>query len=115
MTPHRLNAGPAGANGVASADSAPSAAALIGVPPRAPLPRNDSTIATPTATAVRIGMNQEFIFCSIDAFLSVGVSMRATASIVSQASDCSHWGGGLKVMTTGFVRYRHLPFDQEEL
>src|SRR5699024_1046998 len=55
MTLQMPNAEPAGATGVASADSAPPAASLIGLPPSAPLPTNAATIAAATPRTVRTG------------------------------------------------------------
>ncbi len=49
MTDQMPNAGPPGATGVADADSAPSAASAIGVPPKAPEP----TVAPAVARTAR--------------------------------------------------------------
>src|SRR5699024_2313354 len=62
MTLQMLKAVPAGASGVASADSAPPAASATGVPPMAPLPMKAMTIAAATPRTVMIAMGQGLWF-----------------------------------------------------
>src|SRR5699024_716950 len=61
MTLQIPNAEPAGATGVASADSAPPAASLIGVPPSAPLPTTAATIAAATPRTVTTGSTHPLV------------------------------------------------------